>query len=516
VVEELAETGASSYHEELQTRTPLGVLELLRVPGLGASKVRALRDELGVDSLDALEDAARTGRLARARGFGPRAQSSILEGIAFVRASSGRRLLSGAERAARRFAATLAGFEGVCRVEIAGSLRRRDEVHREASLLACADDAARDAVLDSFLASPALLGGERPAQAEARGSLSDGFRIRVRVVSPDAFALALVEETGTREHVEAFAGRASLAGLELRGGRLVDGSGDAVAPDEEEAVYEAVGLAWVPPELREGIGETDLAAERTLPELLEVEDLRGCLHNHTTWSDGKATVAEMAEAALERGWRWLGIADHSEAAAYAGGLGGDALAEQREEIEDWNASRGDELWLFQGVEADILPDGRLDLADEAGVLEGLDYVVASVHSAFKLEERAQTERVLAALANPVVTVLGHATGRRLLQREGYRIDLEAVMRFAAEHGIAIEINANPRRLDLPWRWWHRARILGVEAVVNPDAHAPPELDFVRYGVDVARKGWLGPSNVWNTLGLDDIRTVLGRRRQGDG
>jgi DNA polymerase (family 10) len=224
----------------------------------------------------------------------------------------------------------------------------------------------------------------------------------------------------------------------------------------------------------------------------------------------------MAEAALERGWRWLGIADHSEAAAYAGGLGGDALAEQREEIEDWNASRGDELWLFQGVEADILPDGRLDLADEAGVLEGLDYVVASVHSAFKLEERAQTERVLAALANPVVTVLGHATGRRLLQREGYRIDLEAVMRFAAEHGIAIEINANPRRLDLPWRWWHRARILGVEAVVNPDAHAPPELDFVRYGVDVARKGWLGPSNVWNTLGLDDIRTVLGRRRQGDG
>ncbi len=516
VVEELARTGASSYHEELQKRTPLPLLELLRVPGLGASKVRTLHDELGVASLDDLEDAARAGKLLRLKGFGPRVQASVLEGIAFVRASSGRRLLSGADRVARRFAAALGELEGACRVEVVGTVRRREELHREASLLVGAEAGAAAGVIEAFLAFPALTAAERASDAEARERLADGFGIRLRVCAPEDFPLALVEATGNREHVEAFGGRATLAGLELREGRLLDDGGNAVRPADEPTAYAAVGLAWVPPELREGLGETDLAAEGALPRLVTVEDLRGCFHNHTTWSDGAATVAEMAEAALARGWRYLGIADHSSAAAYAGGIGPEALAEQREEIDDWNATRGEELWLFQGVEADILPDGRLDLADEGDALRSLDYVVASVHSSFGLDERAQTDRMLKALADPAVTFLGHATGRRLLQREGCRIDLEAVMGYAAEQGIAIEINANPRRLDLPWRWWHRARILGVETVVNPDAHSTAELDYVRFGVDVARKGWLGPESVWNTLGLEDVRARLARRRVGKG
>lgn len=516
VVEELARTGASSYHEELQERTPLPLLELLRVPGLGASKVRTLHDELGVASLDDLEDAARAGRLLRLKGFGPRVQASVLEGIGFVRASSGRRLLSGAERVARRFAAALGELEGACRVEVVGTVRRREDLHREASLLVGAEAGAAAGVVEAFLAFPALAAAERTADAEARGRLADGFAVRLRVCAPEDFALALVETSGNREHVEAFAGRATLAGLELRDGRLLDDEGNAVRPADEAAAYAAVGLAWVPPEMREGLGETDLAAEGALPRLVGVEDLRGCFHNHTTWSDGAASVAEMAEAALARGWRYLGVSDHSSAAAYAGGIGAEALAEQREEIDDWNATRGEELWLFQGVEADILPDGRLDLADEGDALRSLDYVVASVHSAFGLDERAQTERVLKALADPAVTFLGHATGRRLLQREGYRIDLEAVMGYAVEHGIAIEINANPRRLDLPWRWWHRARILGVETAVNPDAHSTAELDYVRFGVDIARKGWLGPESVWNTLDLQDVRARLARRREGKG
>ena len=516
VVEELARTGASSYHEELQRQSPVALLELLRVPGLGASKVRALHDELGVASLDDLEDAARAGRLLRVKGFGPRVQASILEGIAFVRASSGRRLLSGAERAARRFAAALAEVEGARRVEVVGTVRRREELHREAALLVAADAGAAEGVLDAFLSLPALAAPERMAGSEARGRLADGFGIRLRICAPEDFPLALVETTGNREHVEAFAGRATLAGLELRAGQLLDHAGAPVRPADEVAAYGAAGLAWVPPEMREGLGEADLAAEGVLPPLVSVEELRGCFHNHTTWSDGSATVAEMAEAALARGWRYLGLADHSAAAAYAGGIGAEALAEQREEIDDWNASRGEELWLFQGVEADILPDGRLDLAGDGDALDSLDYVVASVHSAFALDERAQTERVLKALAHPAVTFLGHATGRRLLQREGYRVDLEAVMRYAAEQGIAIEINANPRRLDLPWRWWHRARILGVETAVNPDAHSTAELDYVRFGVDVARKGWLGPASVWNTLELDDVRERLVRRRKGKG
>jgi DNA polymerase (family 10) len=515
VIEELAATGASAYHEELQTRTPLGLLELLRVPGLGAAKVRTLQDELGIDTLDALETAAREGRLLRLKGFGPRVQAAVLDGIGFVRASSGRRLLSAGDRAARRFATTLADLDGVRDVRVVGTLRRREEVHREAALLASAEPEAREGVLEAFVALPALLAAERDAPSVARGYLADGFGVRLRVVDPADFALALVEETGTREHVEAFAGRATLAGLELRGGRLLDGEGEPVAVEDEAGAYAAVGLAWVPPELREGMGETDLAASGSLPRLLDADDVMGCLHNHTTWSDGSASVAAMAEAALARGWRWLGIADHSAAAAYAGGLDGEALAEQREEIDDWNATRGEELWLFHGVEADILPDGGLDLADEEGVLASLDYVVASVHSSFGLDERAQTERVLAAIAHPAVTILGHATGRRLLQREGYRIDLEAIMRFAAESGIAIEINASPRRLDLPWRWWHRARVLGVETVIDPDAHATVELDYVRFGVDVARKGRLDPDAVWNTLGLEQMRARLKRHREAD-
>lgn len=513
VVEELAATGASSYHAELRRATPLGLLELLKVSGIGAAKVRTLHDDLGIDSLDALEQAAREGRLTRVKGFGPRVQSAILESIAFVRASAGRRLLSGADRAAARVLEVVRGMEGVIDAEVAGSVRRRDEFHSELVLVAASRDAA--SVLEAFRALAFLDADADAADADAfmsaSGTLADGFRVSLRVASPERYPLAFFDATGSREHVEAVAGHATVAGLELLGPSLRDSAGEDVAVADEAAIYAAAGLPWIPPELREGLGETDLAASGDLPRLLHVDDIRGCFHNHTTWSDGSASVPDMARAAEAMGWRWLGLADHSSAAAYAGGIGPEELAEQREEIEDWNAHHGDALWIFQGVEADILPDGTLDLA-ETGALDHLDYVVASVHSAFGLDERAQTERVLAAMARPEVTMLGHATGRRLLQREGYRLDLEAVFQAAARLGVAVEINANPRRLDLPWRWWHRARELGVETAVNPDAHATRELANVRFGVDVARKGCLPPDLVWNTLELDAVRERLSRRR----
>ncbi|HUG00393.1 MAG TPA: helix-hairpin-helix domain-containing protein [Longimicrobiales bacterium] len=514
VVEELAATGQSRYHAELRDRTPVGLLELLRVPGLGPSKVRALHDELDIRSVDDLERAAAAGRLSRVKGFGQRVQASVLEGVAFVRATSGRRLISGADRAAGRFAESMRSLDAVLEVAIAGTVRRREELHREAVLVVSAETTDAPRVVDVFLAQPALSSGRRASPSEADGRLADGFAVRLVVVPPGRFALALLRETGTREHFDAFAARATLAGLELRGGTLLDPAGAEIGVDSEEDAYSAIGLAWVPPELREGLGETDLAAEGALPMLLETRHLRGCFHNHTTWSDGAASVVDMARAALARGWRYLGIADHSRAAAYAGGLGPDQIARQREEIDEWNAGNGEQLWLFQGIEADILPDGRLDLADAGDALEALDYVVASVHSSFGLEERAQTERILSALAHPAVTFLGHATGRRLLQREGYRVDLEAILQYAAAAGVAVEINASPRRLDLPWRWWHRARVLGVETAVNPDAHSTAELDYVRFGVDVARKGWLDPAAVWNTLEVDDVRDRFRRRGVG--
>ncbi|MEN8375979.1 MAG: PHP domain-containing protein [Gemmatimonadota bacterium] len=512
VIEELAETGASSYHAELRERTPLGLLQVLRVPGLGASKVRTLHEELGVASLDDLEGAAAAGKLAPLKGFGQGLEATVLEGAAFVRATLGRRLLSGADRAARALAAYVEALRGVEEVAVAGSIRRRDETHAEAVVVASARDAAP--VLAAFLDMPGLEDAELAAPDAARGRLSDGFRLRLVAVSAEAFPLAVLAETGSREHVEALSGWATLAGLELHPRRLLDSQGAAARPAAEEDVYRAIGFEWIPPELREGLGETDRAAEGTLPALLREDDLRGCFHNHTTWSDGSASVEAMARAGLERGWRYLGVADHSRAAAYAGGLGPEDLAAQRREIDAWNEQHGDRLWVFQGVEADILADGRLDLADEEGVLDGLDYVVASVHSAFALDERAQTERVLSALAHPVVTFLGHPTGRRLLQREGYRLDLEAVLQFAAAAGVAIEINANPRRLDLPWRWWHRARVLGVETAINPDAHSPGELGNVRFGVDVARKGLIDPGAVWNTFAIEKVRGRLARRAAG--
>jgi DNA polymerase (family 10) len=255
------------------------------------------------------------------------------------------------------------------------------------------------------------------------------------------------------------------------------------------------------------------AAEGKLPVLVEYGDLRGCFHNHTTYSDGKATVAQMAEAAAGRGWRYLGIADHSQYAGYAGGLSPDDLRRQHIEIDAWNEKQGKKLWLFKGIEADILPDGNLDFHDRPDVLARLDFVVGSVHSAFGLSAGEQTRRFLRALENPYLTMLGHLTGRLLLSRQGYGLDLERVFAAAAERGVAIEINSDPRRMELDWRYWPRARALGVYAAINPDAHAPRQLDFVHYGTVIARKGWLEAGAVVNTWSLTEVKRFFQKARR---
>jgi DNA polymerase (family 10) len=342
--------------------------------------------------------------------------------------------------------------------------------------------------------------------------LDDGFRVALWIAEPAGYATTLLFATGSAEHLAQLTRLAGDAGLRLEPGGLFDGS-RRVETADEAAVYGALGLRWVPPELRESADTMAAAKAGALPRLVGYEDLQGCFHCHTRWSDGRATVEEMAESALARGWRYLGIADHSQYAAYAGGLSPEEILEQHAQIDAWNARQGSRLWLFKGIEADILPDGRLDYEDRPDLLERFDYVIASVHSSFGLPREEQTRRIVRALQNPHVTFLGHATGRQLLARRGYDVDLDVVFRVAAERGLSIEINSDPWRMELDWRHWPRAKALGIRAAINPDAHSISDLEYVRYGIVIARKGWLEAGDVVNCWPLQRVLTFLEKPRR---
>lgn len=512
VVRELLDTGESSVYRELREATPPGLLDLLRVPGLGARRIHVLHVTLGISSLDDLERAATEGRIAELSGFGAKTQAKLLEGIAFLRSVSGRRLLPDAMAVAAWLVDAVRSLPEVQRAEAAGEVRRRLETVGAIDIVASVPGGAGRAVVDAFLTLPEVVGGTALGENGARARLTDGLELRLRCVPPESFAAAFVHVTGGAEHVAGLAAKAESAGLRLDEHGLWRG-GERVELADEAALYGALGLDFVPPELRETGDEVAAASAGSLPALLEPGHLRGCFHNHTTYSDGHATLREMAEAALRLGWRYLGIADHSQFAAYAKGLSPDAIARQHEEIDAWNAERGHELWLFKGIEADILPDGRLDYADlDEDILARFDYVVGSVHSSFGMSEAEMTERVLRAMENPHLTFLGHPTGRLLLGRGGYRIDMEAVVEAAAERGVGIEINANPHRLDMDWRYWRRAKEKGIRTAINPDAHSVDGLEDVRWGVMVARKGWLTAADVVNAWDLDAVREYFRKRK----
>jgi DNA polymerase (family 10) len=321
-----------------------------------------------------------------------------------------------------------------------------------------------------------------------------------------------MDNTGSSAHMEGLHIAAAVTGVHIVGGELRRGA-RKVAVSEEEDVYAALSLPWIPPELREsGRDEILAAADGRLPRLVAYDDVRGCFHCHTTASDGKATLDEMAEGALARGWRYLGIADHSQAAGYAGGLSPADIARQHDAIDAWNDSRGHELWLFKGIEADILADGELDYAALGETVLGtFDYVVGSVHSGFGMPRAQMTRRVLRALQNPFITFLGHPTGRLLLIREGYAIDLDEVVAAAADRRVGIEINCDPHRMEMDWRHWREAKAKGVATALNPDAHSVRELDNVRLGTTIARKGWLETGDVVNTWELDEVRAHFARK-----
>ena len=495
IITELIDTGTAKYYHDLRARTPSGFYELLAVPKLGAKRIRLLHEALGIDSVDDLERAAREGKISKVKGFSARTEEILLEGISYVRGTLGRRRLAEALDVGPRLLAFVRGVKGVIDAELGGELRRSLETVDGISIVAAAEQSDLDAVLGAFIALPGLTNARKLDDATAAARLSDGFTLRLRCCTPDRFGATVIMETGTAAHVQAL------------------GSLDDVRAASEEEAYNRLGLPFIPAELRENGDEVEAARNGELPDLVELDDLRGCFHCHTVYSDGRGTVEEMALAAKERKWRYLGIADHSKNASYAGGLSREEVECQHAEIDEWNAQHGSKVWLFKGIEADILTDGRLDYEDEDGLLETFDYVIGSIHSSFALPPAQQTARLIRAMQNPALTFVGHMTGRLLLSRAGYRPEVETVLEAAAQLGAGVEINADPHRLDLDWRYWHKAKQLGVKTAINPDAHSTRGLDVVEYGVCMARKGWLEASDVVNTWTLPQVRKFFTQRTQ---
>jgi DNA polymerase (family X) len=494
VIEELASTGGSALHEQLSEDTPEGLVEMLRVPGLGTAKIRAIHDGLGIDTLQDLEAAARDGRLAELPHFGAKTAEKVARGIAYLRETSEFMLYPHARAEAERLLDAVRALAGVREAAIAGSIRRHCPVVRDIDIVASCDVAP-------FEVAAAMGRGAGVRDAIGIGGdtvairYDDGTRLDLYCVPPETFPVVLWRATGNAAH---------LAAMAERGAGVLTASAStapppAAAPDA--AVYASVGLPFIEPELREGLGEVDAALRGALPRLVALADIRGALHCHSNYSDGANTIAEMAAAALEHGWGYLGISDHSQSAAYAGGLTRDAVRRQHDEIESLRP-RFPGLRLLKGIEADILLDGSVDY--DAALLDQFDYVIASIHSRFGLEEEAMTDRVLRALDDPHVTILGHPTGRLLLTREPYAVDMPAVMARAAERGVAVELNADPHRLDLDWTLCRRARDLGCTIEIGPDAHSTAGLDNVAIGVGIARKGWLGAADVLNARPADEV------------
>ncbi|MFA6289235.1 MAG: helix-hairpin-helix domain-containing protein [Opitutaceae bacterium] len=536
---ELHATGKLEFFEKLKASIEPGLIEMLEVPGLGPKKIRALHDKLGLVSLAGLAAACADGSVAALDGFGEKSQQKILEGIRNREAYGRRHLWWDAREVAAPIVAGLRVLPQVTRAEAAGSLRRGLETVGDLDFIVAATDVVP--VVEWFVAQAGVK--EVTARGETKASVrfEGGLQADLRLVPAEQFAFALHHFTGSKDHNVQMRQRALARGLSLSEWGLVPAEGEGTAKekagagrvilnapdrlavdaerggrdnsprlDSETALFAALGLAFIPPELREGLGEIEAAEAGELPRLIETADLRGAFHNHTTASDGRNTLAEMTAAAGALGWEYLGIADHSKSSVQAKGLSEERLAVQVAEIAALNASDRFKTRVFAGTECDILPDGRLDYDD--GVLASLDYVVASVHSAFTQSADDMTARIIRAIEHPRTTMLGHATGRLLLRREGYAVNVTKIIDAAIANRVIIELNASPWRLDLDWRHWRKAAARGLLCAINPDAHETDGLAHVEAGINAARKGWLTRENVLNTRSIDDVRRWFLERR----
>ncbi|VTU00576.1 histidinol phosphatase : DNA polymerase IV (Family X) OS=Singulisphaera acidiphila (strain ATCC BAA-1392 / DSM 18658 / VKM B-2454 / MOB10) GN=Sinac_2234 PE=4 SV=1: HHH_8: DNA_pol_B_thumb: PHP [Gemmataceae bacterium] len=509
----LVKTGRHKFLDELRASVPEGLVTMLRLPGMGPKKVKALHDVLGIDTIAKLKAACESGEVAAQKGFGAKTQQKILEGIAFLGTVGNRVRIDYALPLGLALLEKIKKMPGVDRAELCGSLRRRRETAKDIDILVSSTNP--QPIMDAFVKLPEVVQivGHGPTKSSVVAAMHlDGTKVTLnadlRVVEATQFPFALVYFTGSKEHNIRLRQRALDRGWTLNEYALGSDAHQVKAKTEAD-VYAALGLEYVPPEMREDTGEIEVAEAKKIPVLVEDADILGVFHNHTTYSDGTASLEEMALAAKALGWEYFGVADHSQSLTVARGLPPGVVRKQWAEIDRVNAKLSG-VTIIKGTEVDILADGSLDYDDE--LLAGFDYVVASVHSLFNMTEEEMTARVCKALAHPAVTMLGHSTGRLLLKRDGYKIDLEAVLQCAARHGKMVEINAQPSRLDLDRVHVKRAKALGVPIVINPDAHSPGELGLTTFGVDVARRGWLTSADVFNTRSLKDVMKELKRRK----
>ncbi len=516
-IEEAVETGHIALYDELVETTPPIKLEMMRIPGVGPKKINAIYNQLHVNSIPDLVQACEENKVAALPGFGKKTQDKIVQGIAFLAQHAGRFLYPVAEEEASHMYTVLKELPEIVRLQVAGSLRRRRETIGDIDMVvSVADSASEDVrrkIMDVFTSQPSVQAITGKGETKSSVVLSTGINMDLRVVNDSQFPYTLHHFTGSKEHHIPLRRRALSMNMTINDYGLFKGKEphlELVPCKDETDIYAALGMAYIEPELREDMGEIEAAVNGTLPALVQESDLQGVLHVHSTWSDGQNTIREMAEACIVRGLTYLGLTDHSKTAAYAGGLNEEDLRRQHEEIDLLNKEYAGRLHILKGIECDILRDGALDFADD--VLATLDFVVASIHSLFNLSLEEQTQRMLRAISNRYVDIIGHPTGRILLGREGYALDLDVVIDAAAEHGVCIEINAHPSRLDLDWRYLHRARDKGIKIPIDPDAHVISGLDDMRFGIGIARKGWLRTSDVLNTMTTNDLLDFFGSRR----
>ncbi len=516
-VTELVTTGKLKYYEDLKASIPPGLVEMLGIPGLGPKKVKAMHDKLGIDTIEKLEAECKAGKVAELDGFGEKTQSKILEGIQFRRTYASRHLLIDALKVSEPILESLRGHPDVTRCSTAGSLRRFKEIIGDIDFLVSSKHPAN--IIEYFTTQPGVLSVSAKGETKASVIVTGGIQADLRVVSDAEFPFALAYFTGSKEHNIVMRQRAIQRGLRLNEYGLFKSKEETRDPKllvpcySEEEIYKTLDLAYIPPELREDHGEFKAGEEGELPRLIEWTDLHGSLHNHSEWSDGRGTLEEIAAHMHELGCDYWAITDHSKSSYVANGLDATRLRKQIVEIKRVNKSyedEGSDFRLLTGSEVDILGEGQLDFDDE--MLAELDVVVASIHQGFSQNEAETTKRLIRAAENPYVHMLGHLTGRLLLQREAYKVNQHAVIDACAETGTWIELNANPWRFDMDWRQWDYARKKGVKCVINCDAHRDEHAGFLRLGAGIARKGWLTKADVINTLPLKSLLKELARKR----
>ena len=507
-----AETGKMPVLEAFREKIPPGLLKWTEISGLGPKNILKIHETFGITEIEELKELINNGDLAKLPGLGGKSAEKIQKSIEWMEKYDERCRLDEAQKIADDIYISLKDLEGVQQIELAGSLRRSKETIGDIDILIAADEKYIPGLFEVFTNHGRVTEVLGKGDTKSSVRTTDGRQVDLRIVKPENFAAALMYFTGSKEHNVELRSRARNKGMSLNEYGLYklkeDGDTDWDAPQNfktESDIYKLLDLNFVPPELREDLGELRIFKTHKGIDLVTDDDIRGVIHAHSTWSDGKFSIKEMAEACIERGYEYLGITDHSQTAAYAGGLKPDEVKQQWDEIDALNEgfkSSGTNFVIFKGIESDILADGRLDYDDD--ILEGFDFVIASVHQSLEMPENKMMERFRNAIKNPYTRMIGHPTGRLLLKREESKIDLNELVALAAEHNTAIEINANPRRLDLDWKFGNKAKEVGMMTSINPDAHNIDGIDLMSYGVRIARKGKYEKERVLNTKSAEEV------------